>query len=125
MKINRNSNCPCNSGKKYKRCCGKKSPSAQSSTLQAGQTQLEPGSYQTPNGFFPSIMCYCASSSDYCLIKGKACFDEEKTAVEMARKNLTFAMEICEGTGNQIDIAVSLKDSGYEKLEHFHISQNP
>ena len=30
MKINRNDNCPCDSGKKYKNCCGKKNSSLSS-----------------------------------------------------------------------------------------------
>jgi hypothetical protein len=123
MKTNRNSQCPCNSGKKYKHCCGSVSTSVKAS-IQPGQTNLEPGSYKTPSGFFPSIMCYCASSEDYCLVNGTVTFDEESKAVEMAVENLRQAFQMKESTGNKVDIATSLKISGYNNLENFKVVNN-
>jgi len=121
MKTSRNSPCSCNSSKKYKNCCGKVSSSSQPD-LELGKTKLEPGSYKTPNGYFPAIMCYCSNSPDYCLINDIITFQEEHESVQLANKNLNQALQLKESSNNQIDIANALKEFGYKNLENYQVA---
>ena len=126
VKSGRNAPCPCGSGKKYKRCCANRETAMRSAPLPAGKTRFEPGSYGGFGEFMPSLLCYRQTGPDfwqehYCLVKMNETLDNEDAATAVATKDLDNAMAAKDASGNLADLAISLRHSGYKKLEDFHV----
>jgi hypothetical protein len=126
-KPGRNDQCPCGSGRKYKRCCLEKEAEWSREALPPGRFRFEPGSYGGPGrGYFPSIMCYKEHGpeswrEDYCLVKPDARFEDEDAATEMARQNLNAARDLQSEGGGPHEFALSLRHAGYKNMSDFRV----
>lgn len=125
-KIGRNSLCPCGSGKKYERCCESREKEMRKSVPPAGRTRYEPGSYGDTGEFFPSLLCYKESDPDsweeyYCLVKSDVCFEDEDSATAAATSHLEAAFSSMHAGGSPVDVAISLRHEGYQKLDQFRV----
>jgi 20S proteasome alpha/beta subunit len=85
--------------------------------------KFEPGSYQTPLGFTPALACYKITKKkeeifDYILTNKKVVELTEQKAVESAEKSLNKAFQKRQKTGNDNDVAQSLKSDGFVKIDN-------
>ena len=85
--------------------------------------RFEPGSYQTPAGFIPALACYKIDKNknetfDYILTNPKIIGLTEQKAVESAEKSLNKAFQKRQKTGNDFEIALSLKSDGFIKVDN-------
>jgi len=85
--------------------------------------RFEPGSYQIPLGYTPAIACYKITQNkeeifDYILINENALKLTEQEAVESAEKSLNKAFQKRQKTGNDNDVAQSLKSEGFVKVDN-------
>ena len=83
--------------------------------------RFESGSYQTPLGFLPALACFKISKNknevfDYLLTNIKA--------VESAEKSLNKAFIERQKTGNDNDVAQSLKLDGFIKVDKPQFAQD-
>ena len=125
-KIGRNSQCPCGSGKKYKRCCERREAEVRKTVAPAGRTRYEPGSYGDAGEFFPSLLCYKEAEPDlweeyYCLVKLDVCFEDQDSATSTATSHLEAAFVAMHAGGSPINVAISLRHEGYKKLDQFKV----
>jgi len=91
--------------------------------------KFEPGSYQTPAGFLPALACYKIDKNkkeifDYLLTNIKTIKLTEQEAVEIAEKALKIAFQKRQNTGNDFDVAQSLKSDGFTKLNDPRFATN-
>lgn len=129
-KPERNSPCPCGSGKKYKRCCGQKQDKTAASELPAGRFRFEHGSYGGPGrGYTPSILCYKKIAPDswiehFCLVKPDAVFEDENQASDLAKEHLAAAFSPVSREGTPGDVALYLRRQGYKRVGDFRIAKD-
>lgn len=122
----RNDPCPCNSGKKFKKCCLlKNTVSAQSVNL-TGPFSFVPGSYGGPGFFIPSIACKKQDSTNesnyhFVLVNPDVPFPNEDFAARTAELDLELAFQEKASGGSDFDVAQSLKDAGYLSVTDFKI----
>jgi hypothetical protein len=74
----------------------------------------------------PSLLCYKETASGsweeyYCLVKYEARFEDENLATAMATQHLNAAVGAKVDSGNAIDMAISLRHEGYQKVESFRV----
>jgi hypothetical protein len=85
--------------------------------------RFEPGSYNTPSGFKPALACYKIAKNkkdkiDYILMNNNAIGLNEQMAVLSAEESLNRAFQKKQKTGNNEDIATSLKEDGFVKVDN-------
>lgn len=85
--------------------------------------RFEPGSYKTPAGFIPAIACYKIDKNkreifDYVLTNINAVGMTELKAIESAERSLNKAFKKRQKTGNDKDLAQSLKSDGFKKIDN-------
>ncbi|MBL7188546.1 MAG: SEC-C domain-containing protein [Phycisphaerae bacterium] len=125
MKIYRNAPCPCGSGRKYKRCCAAEAVSPPIQTPSSSRYRFEAGSYGgAGRGYMPSALCYKQTTGDqcheyFCLANTTLCYDDEIEATSKAESDLNEAFGIKASGGSEIDLAMTLKDKGYIKIDGF------
>ncbi len=126
-KIGRNSQSPCGSGKKYKRCCEIKEAALKRSELPPGRFRYESGSYGGPGqGYLPSIICYKELKPNswkehFCLVKPDAILNDENAASSIAEKHLAPAQAIFAAGGGPQIFALSLRHEGYKNVTDFNV----
>ncbi len=125
-KVGRNSQCPCGSGKKYKRCCEGKDIQIMEKPLPTGKFRYESGSYGGPGDYIPSIVGYKETGPDswiehLCLVKPDAIFCEEDSASDLAERHLAAARVIADSGGGPQEFALSLRHEGYKRVSDFRI----
>lgn len=119
MKIGRNDPCPCESGKKYKKCC---LPLEVDNDNDKGGFEFSAGSYGNIGEFFPSIACKKRSGEyHFILIKQDSVIEYEDDATEIAEKDLNAAFSVKAKGGTDQSLAEELKNKGYIKVEDFNI----
>ena len=125
-KVERNSPCPCGSGRKYKQCCIGKETALRNAPLPGGRFRYEPGSYGGSGNYMPSLLCYKETASGsweehYCLVKSDAGLEDEDSATAMATEHLNAAFAAKEESGSAVDVAISLRHEGYKNVEGFRV----
>jgi hypothetical protein len=126
----RNSPCPCGSGKKYKRCCGREGDKTAGSESPPGRFRFEPGSYGGPGrSYAPSILCYEKIAPDswtehFCLVNPNAAFEDDDKALDLAKQHLAAAFSLLSGGGAPGDVALYLRREGYKRIDDFRIAKD-
>lgn len=72
----------------------------------------------------PSALCYKQTTGDqcheyFCLANTTLCYDDEIEATSKAESDLNEAFGIKASGGSEIDLAMTLKDKGYIKIDGF------
>ena len=125
MKIGRNEQCPCGSGKKYKLCCLGRPVSTNQGPPPSPRFRFEPGSYGAPGAFIPSIGCLeqwkpNAWRYHFVLVKLDVECRQEAEAVLVATEDLNQAFDDEAALTGQ-GVAECLKALGYSRVEGFNI----
>lgn len=76
----------------------------------------------------PSLLCYRQTGPDrwepyYCLVKPDVVFENEDSAVAMAKQHMKQAALAKEQTGNPVNVALVLRKAGYKSVDGFHIAE--
>jgi hypothetical protein len=122
----RNDPCPCNSGKKFKKCCLLKDTVSPPSVKPAESYTFVPGSYGGPGSFIPSIACKkrCSTNEStyhFVLVNPDVPFPNEDFAARTAELDLELAFQEKASGRSDLDVAQSLKDAGYLSVTDFKI----
>ena len=124
----RNDPCPCNSGKKFKKCCLLKNTASPQSVKSTGPYAFVPGSYGGQGFFIPSIACKKQDSTSestyhFVLVNPDVPFPNEDFAARTAELDLDLAFQEKASGGSDFDVAQSLKDAGYLSVTDFKVIQ--
>lgn len=128
VKIGRNDQCPCGSGKKYKLCClDNRSLSTEASQL-SPRFRFESGSYSVPGAFLPSIACLEQWKPDawryhFVLVKPEVLCVKEAEAVLQAEGDLNQAFADGGSSTGEREGAY-LKALGYIRVDGFKTINN-
>lgn len=119
----RNEPCPCGSGKKYKKCCLRKSKEA---GKLSPRFRFEPGSYGGPGAFMPSIACLKQVRPDdweyhFVLVRPEDFHEQEEAAVTEATRDLDRAFAGRNRGLGDAAIAEDLKRAGYVSVGGFKV----
>jgi len=127
MTVSRNEQCPCGSGKKYKKCCLAINSDVQPrvSAHPSPRFRFEAGSYGgAGRQYMSSVICYKQITPDewrdhFCLVNPTQYFDKEDDASLQATSDLDEATTLKSFSGLDSEFAMSLKDKGYANVESF------
>jgi len=125
MKIGRNDQCPCGSGKKYKKCCSLKLVCNTNTTFKT-KYEFKTGSYGDVGDFKPSIACHKLIAIGeweyhFVLVKISKSYDDDAQANQEAEADMSVAYEIKNAGGSDAEFANKLKQMGYVKVDDFNI----
>jgi len=127
MKTGRNDPCPCGSGMKFKKCCGRLEPAPAPDKSGSGPFRFQAASYGGPGrGHVPSVLCQRQVSEDewqdyFVLANPTVQHEEPDAAITAAGADLEAAFAAKQAGGSDEEVVLSLRAKGYVNIIGFNI----